>query len=199
MTRRHSPSLRPSAFPRQQAPRPAARLNSTPGLPGAGSPLRRRLRRYWWRSRWAVVAVSLGIAAAATVHTLAPPPPADPTLTCTDASSSGLSQQRTIDAAPAGSVVVPIMLDPSFAAYLSPGDHIDLLANSEYVARRAQVLPAPTQAADSKQPGQSTGGLLGSVGARDAPASTLVAVSREESRAVSAAMLQGTLAAVIVR
>ncbi|MCK0118121.1 SAF domain-containing protein [Isoptericola sp. S6320L] len=100
------------------------------------------------------------------------------------------------DRAPEGTVVVGVRLTE--AAWLRPGDRVDLLGTddaADRLARRALVLPRLP--ADDGAPG--AGGLLGSAAPATADAAvTLVAVDPDEAAAVSAAAGWGAVAAVLV-
>ncbi|MDF9878459.1 SAF domain-containing protein [Cellulosimicrobium cellulans] len=114
-------------------------------------------------------------------------------------------------AAPAGTVVAPVRLDPGVAALLGPGDRVDLLAAGDqalttalseapgdgqdpaavdpYLARAAVVVPAPGP--------EGGGGLLGT-GGSGADVVTLVAVRPEEAVRLAAVSGQTGVTAVLV-
>ncbi|WP_402374382.1 SAF domain-containing protein [Isoptericola rhizosphaerae] len=98
--------------------------------------------------------------------------------------------------APDGTVVVGVRLTE--AAWLRPGDRVDLLSTDdadERLARRALVLPGLADDDDA----DGAGGLLGNAApATQDAAVTLVAVDPEEAAAVSAGARWGTVAAVLV-
>ncbi|WP_159797012.1 RcpC/CpaB family pilus assembly protein [Puerhibacterium puerhi] len=105
--------------------------------------------------------------------------------------------------APAGAVVVPVVLDGTAADLLRPGDRVDLVTtaapdpdspDAAYLARGALVLPSAGRQRDEP----SGGGLLGGGAAAGTTDATLLAVSPEEAPAVSAASGSGTVGAVLV-
>lgn len=124
--------------------------------------------------------------------------PAGAPLHATLVSDDGVS-----DAAPHGTVVVPVRLsDDAVAALLRPGDRIDLLAGTtsgsepdgapQYLARGALVLPVPP----GREP-EAPGGLLGPASDGDRTV-TLVAVVPEDAPELSAVSGWGAVTAVLV-
>lgn len=116
-----------------------------------------------------------------------------------------------VAAAPAGTVVAPVRLDPGVAALLGPGDRVDLLAAGDlaaaavpvdaadpdgtpqagdpYLARAAVVVPTPEP--------DGGGGLLGA-GVTSSDVVTLVAVLPAEAERLAAVSGHAPVTAVLV-
>lgn len=218
----------------------------------------------WWRLRFVVAAVCIGLAASATVAAARPaPPPTQPVVVTTrevpagtalvagDVEvldvAAGLAPEalRTVDdavgrtasvrlapgtalqeslvaagdlvaAAPEGTVVAAVRLDPGVGGLLTAGDRVDLLVAAGELGPPGSATPAEPGAAGSDAatgapdpylargavvvPGrapEASGGLLGPAAGTEQDV-TLVAVRPEEAERLAAVAGWGAVTAVLV-
>ncbi|MBD5786585.1 flagellar biosynthesis protein FlgA [Cellulosimicrobium terreum] len=102
-----------------------------------------------------------------------------------------------VAAAPEGTVVVPVRLDPEVAALLVPGDRVDLVVAEDvtgmpdpFLARGALVVPGRGAA--------GSGGVLDVVGPAEAGGITLVAADPDEAARIAGATGWAEVRAVLV-